>query len=132
MARDDAARRLVITGVGIAFLGLAIAGTSVYYLETRVFREVQIVEAAAELLPGQPIARSELTVVTTPAQIASGSGVVLAGALDALSSGSYTVSVPVAPGAPLEVRELAKRPPRGERVLYFTPQVAPPTWRRAR
>ncbi|ACU52991.1 hypothetical protein Afer_0016 [Acidimicrobium ferrooxidans DSM 10331] len=126
MARDDAARRLVITGVGIAFLGLAIAGTSVYYLETRVFREVQIVEAAAELLPGQPIARSELTVVTTPAQIASGSGVVLAGALDALSSGSYTVSVPVAPGAPLEVRELAKRPPRGERVLYFTPQVAPP------
>lgn len=126
MGRDDAARRLVITGIGVAVLGVGVAAASVLYLEGHVFRQIPVIEAQAELLPGQPISRAQLTVVETPASLVEGSQMITEAALGALTSGSYTVSVSVAPGSPLDLHELAKRPPTGERVLYFTPQVAPP------
>jgi len=119
-------RRLLVTGVSVAVLGIGVAGASVVYLDQHVFREVTVLEAAQELLPGQPLSTSQLVAVNVPAQLSTSAGLVGSGALWALTHDNYTVSVPVAPGSPLALHELAKRPPRGERVLYFTPQVAPP------
>ncbi len=111
---------LLLALLGACFIGVA---TVTYYLESHVFSQVSVLETASQLLPGQPISRSDLVIASVPSSV--GIKGLTPAAVNALVS-KYSASVPVPPGTILIQNDLARRLPRGERILFLTPTVIPP------
>ena len=109
-----------LVALGVAFVA---ALTISYVLLNQVFKEIPVLAAKSELVPGQPITAADLEIVNVPSS--EGKAGLAPSSLTALTT-NFSPSVPIFPGNIISASDLAKHLQKGDRIVAFSPSVMPP------